>query len=25
MVLHVEDARITRETVYYNPKVAYGS
>jgi ketosteroid isomerase-like protein len=24
-VLHVKDARITRETVYYNPKLAYGS
>lgn len=23
-VLHVKDARITQETVYYNPKVAYG-
>jgi ketosteroid isomerase-like protein len=24
-VLHVKDARIIRETVYYNPKLAYGS
>jgi ketosteroid isomerase-like protein len=24
-VLHVKDARITRETIYYNPKLAYGS
>ncbi len=24
-VLHVEDALITRETIYYNPKLAYGS
>lgn len=24
-VLYVKDARITRETVYYNPKLAYGS
>ncbi len=23
-VLHVKDARITRETIYYNPKLAYG-
>ena len=24
-VLHVKDARITQETIYYNPKLAYGS
>ena len=24
-VLHVKDARITRETIYYNPKLALGS
>jgi ketosteroid isomerase-like protein len=24
-VLHVKDTRITRETLYYNPKLAYGS
>jgi len=24
-VLYVKDTRITRETIYYNPKLAYGS
>lgn len=24
-VLHVKDARITQETIYYNPRLAYGS